>query len=532
MKDLNNRENSDFEKSWKDAFEGAELEPSEDVWLKVDGVLANQEANGFKKTIVYYKYAAAVSLLLLLSTALLSYLLFSDENTAQQVANNDDAKVESTVKYDSANFSTSKDNRENKGIYSSDDSESSNVIAENRSSNKNNKNEIAENVEGTKSNNPNFDEFKNDHNKERDINHEAVVTDKNKVAIKADSNKHNNNFKNQGYSENQVLISQSEANDSEAFNSINENNDEHITRSLTNYAALSPLTSKSHKTLAFTRNELQYEVYRVPVVSNKKDKKDETSKGYFAGLQFSPGYFDPNIQINSLGSPTPNAFLNSNRSANYSIALANQSADRDVQPQVSYTYGLNFGFKLAKRWLINMGLQYSKNNTSGTTSQVFTSADNKRYLATPSTLSNYASESTNDTESMDYNLPMMYYRDYSEVYEFTSVPVKAGYVIVDKRFTWIISTGVATDLFIQSKSHDPSGNFDDLIVKSGESTDFKKVFFNGLGSSELIYNLNKNYSLSIEPSFRAAISSFSKTESLITSHPKSFGIAAGFRYNF
>lgn len=53
MKDINKEEFSDFEKAWQQAFEQAEMPVGPDVWNNIDGHLANNEADKYKRKIIF-----------------------------------------------------------------------------------------------------------------------------------------------------------------------------------------------------------------------------------------------------------------------------------------------------------------------------------------------------------------------------------------------------------------------------------------------------------------------------------------------
>lgn len=512
MKNLNKDHHSKFEKGWEEAFNGAEIEPSEDVWLKIDRTLANQESKGFRGALIFYKYAAAVSILLLLSTAVVSYYLFNlnvdlskelshKENAPKEsVLNIDKNEKENSVKEEILNPSSL---LEDSGIALRED----NAIPEIHSNNS-----ILESEK---------------------LNDQKYYSSTENINSSNDKKQGNSNdFHSDLDKESTILLSDSDDDtDGNKLPGPEHKVDDHIKNTtFFNASSLDFVSSRGYDPIDFEKTILQKEIFKVPVIyiKDNKTEKAQSSKGYFAGLQISPGYFDPNIQMNS---NNQNSFLQSNRAAYANMGVNPSTQEQDLQPQLSYTYGLNFGLKMSKRWLLNLGVQYAKNNTTGTTNQYIDGGDNKLYLATPSSLSLDANESTSDVLFNGTKMTMNPI-DLNNNFEFASIPVKAGFVVIDKKISWIISTGVATDFFIKSEIQSQEGTFEKNVIKPGESSPYRNLFFNGLASSEIIYHFNENYSISLEPSFRTALSSFSKSESMILSLPQTFGVAAGFRYNF
>ena len=286
--------------------------------------------------------------------------------------------------------------------------------------------------------------------------------------------------------------------------------------------------SKGFEELALSTEKVQREIYRVPDYRLAYSRKKSENKDFYAGLSFTPNVFDPNIQMNS--GNLESAALNQNSNA---IGVNPRSQEQNIRPQMSYAYGLNFGFKLSKKWILHSGLQYAKNNTVSSTNS-FLQPDfnsNVRYAATPVTLNKLSNDGLSP-EKLGFTQPVSQMIELNNNFEFASIPVKAGYIIVDKKLTWVVSTGVGTDIFLNNRQEDQQNQFVHVTIKPGESSPYRHVYFNGLASSEVIYNFARNISFSLEPSFRIAINSFSKSDSYITSLPQSFGVAAGFRYHF
>ena len=54
----------EFEKSWENAFEGADLTPSTHLWTGIEAGIANHEVERYRRGIAYYKWAVAAGILL------------------------------------------------------------------------------------------------------------------------------------------------------------------------------------------------------------------------------------------------------------------------------------------------------------------------------------------------------------------------------------------------------------------------------------------------------------------------------------
>ena len=87
----------EFEKSWENAFEGADLTPSTHLWTGIEAGIANHEVERYRRGIAYYKWAVAAGILLF---AGLGYLGYQSLPTEGSVAIDTDMLIEEAVKQD------------------------------------------------------------------------------------------------------------------------------------------------------------------------------------------------------------------------------------------------------------------------------------------------------------------------------------------------------------------------------------------------------------------------------------------------
>lgn len=538
MKDLDKNQH-DFEDGLRESFDDAELEPSEDVWLKVDNVLANQESSVFKRKVIYYRYVAAISLLLLFSLGVYTYLssynheknnVYSDNNV-QEKNENEGAKLKpQESELDEKNIAdthldgvgtngvedidalNSKDSERNNKILNRPNNlalvDSLNDSGGGASYNSKNRGQIAQKAHTIESNKSNS--LKNGTPSEK-VGGEMLFDESKSLA-----NTHTNNGKQDEESSTSSGLIQNDI-----FN------DESISLRKENYVLLEKESPSEYQVLKTNRKDFNIEVYKVADRSLAKKPK-KSSNDFYAGINVTPQFFDPNIQMNSGSAAVSNV-------ANFqNVGVDPSNDEQNLQPEISYSYGLSFGMKLGKRWVLHSGLQYAKNNTSGTTNSYLQASSSNRYLAVPATLAADNSKEVHDADALRAFSPIYntHEIDFNNNFEFASIPIKAGFILIDKKIAVVLSTGIATDLFLKNEIEDQDNNFDKTSIKPGSNSPYRSVYFNGLAGSEIIYKLGTHYSFSLEPSYRVALSSFSKSSSLITSHPQSFGIAAGFRYIF
>ena len=117
-------------------------------------------------------------------------------------------------------------------------------------------------------------------------------------------------------------------------------------------------------------------------------------------------------------------------------------------------------------------------------------------------------------------------------FEFASVPVRVGYIVLDRKFNMIVNGGISSDFYLNNNVS-AQGNILSAFDSGTESeTPFHKVHFNGLLGTEFGYVVAGHYHLTLEPSYRVALSSLTKDNFPLSSRPSSFYVTFGLNYRF
>jgi hypothetical protein len=276
-------------------------------------------------------------------------------------------------------------------------------------------------------------------------------------------------------------------------------------------------------------------IYPIPIMP--KHKKDEFQPVFFAGLNLSTDYFNPNYDAQaSQASFAPNTFSYESSGPIYNLAgakadglsigsVSNGNLGEENTAQLSFSYGANFGVALSKHWTIESGLAYSKYNTSSQTFAAFQgiSADE----AYPVSVANNSAENLRQFSSVRYEPTQL-----TNTFDFVAVPVKIGYNLSFNRVSVVFGTGMAANFLLQNSISDDAGQLNEVTIRPDESSPFRKVYYSGILSSGIHYQLMEKYSFSITPSYNFSISSLTKSESNFMSQPYTFGIDFGIRYQF
>lgn len=207
-----------------------------------------------------------------------------------------------------------------------------------------------------------------------------------------------------------------------------------------------------------------------------------------------------------------------------STSFANQSAPQSntrSSQGSAYSVGLSIGKKISERWLVQSGVNYMNQAISYT--------------------SNYASYTTTNEQTAfvaDYasktSAPLAITKPYkvNSSMEFISVPVQAGYMIINREFGLQWNAGVATDVFLRNTLKDQSGQSSKYSQGSGEESPYRSINMAALTSTELSYKLGHQYRVSLVPGVRYSFHSILKSESGSGNKPLILDIGFRFRYIF
>jgi hypothetical protein len=203
--------------------------------------------------------------------------------------------------------------------------------------------------------------------------------------------------------------------------------------------------------------------------------------------------------------------------SSYSVASA-QSNSSSIPTGNSYTVGMVGGVRVAKRWVLQSGVQYM-NQSAGYNSNISSGS--------LKTVSSYANNPALYNSGV---IPSTSAYDIISTNQFLTFPLQAGYLLIDKKIGWQINSGVATDFFVRNTLTDPSGQRQSYSQGAGSDSPYRSVNFAGLMSSEVSYKLGKSYRVSLVPGFRYSLNPVLKSQT--TGNPFVWDVGFRFRYIF
>jgi hypothetical protein len=477
-----------FEDLFKDAFEGAEVSPSDGLWTNIELDLEKADGSKVRRRLLFYKLLAAASVTFAMCLAGLTYYVTqkSDE-TLEGIAANSTLPSSSAEKTKpESKESSTKETGVPSGI----------------------------------------GEKKDRTNAVRDKNIHRVAIPSGRTDVVSDSDINNSeDAKNEYAAETQPLLPASAQQGlllpAPAFSGLATNEEER---------ALPLLYSPKRPGLTFTKDEpdpgvillakLAEEERRYAEEENRE--KEKKSEKLWTSVGFAAGGFS---SVNSSVTPTAsNQFL---ASSNSTVADKQASASG-----IAYSYGVNIGARLSKRWVLQGGVNYLIQSSDYTANNVVGGSNFQSLKAESINALDNLSQMPQITGSNASVLAPTFPYSVNNNVKFFSVPVQAGYLVVNKKFGVQLNAGVSTDLFLQNTITPEGGSLDKTTQGRGDDSPYRSVNFSGLMGTEFTYRFGQRYRVALNPGFRYPFNSVYKTDVGVESTPLTFDIGLRFRYIF
>jgi hypothetical protein len=254
----------------------------------------------------------------------------------------------------------------------------------------------------------------------------------------------------------------------------------------------------------------------MPAAFMASKKEEAKNENVWASLGASAGNYSPSTNLSS-ASTAQSYYLKSSGTAN-SVSGSSTSSSRGS----AFSVGMNVGKRISDKWLLQGGVSYLTQTIGYTSNFASVSSSNQTYVAVAefADVNNFASmvSVTNPYQINSLN-------------EFLSIPVQAGYLLVDRKFGVQLNSGVSTDFFMQNTLSDKSGQLSSYSTGTGEDSPFRTVSWAGLLGTELSYKLGSSYRFSVVPGLRYSLGSILKTDA-VNSNPLVWDVGFRCRYIF
>ena len=260
------------------------------------------------------------------------------------------------------------------------------------------------------------------------------------------------------------------------------------------------------------------------VQGTEKNKKDEDNlqENLWTSIGFAAGSFN-NVQSSTSASPAP--------ASTASMALAAPIVDQETKASgYSYSMGVNVGKKLSERWVLQGGVNYLTHASEYTANNVVVSTSNfqqQRFRAAST------NELVNASEK-DLSNKIVYSAPYNvnNSMRYLSIPLQAGYLLVNKTFGLQINAGVATDVFLQNTIKADSDQLDKISQPGGSDSPYRSLNLSGLFGTEFSYRFGDHYRIALNPGLRYPFNTIYKSDMGVQTTPLTFDVGLRFRYIF
>jgi len=502
---MKNMERENFEESWRDAFEKAEISPSEKVWTNIELDLEKEKGGNLKKRLVFYQMLAAASVVFAIGMGALGW--YYNFSTQYPTGNNLTLDTQPSSEIAAPAPATEKGDQLSP-LAGVEGSETPSTIRENTT--------IPENT-STENANPGPTSTHDIAVTEGDAhpgrnNTLASLSTGTGSEVVANSVREKDNF---------IVAGQNE----EALAGLSHSLDDR---------ALTPLYTPRHVQLRIPSQKTpvvdpvqtmmaRLEQREREVQGEQKNKKEKSgnNENLWTSIGFAAGSF------NSLqpSSPTPAP------TATTAMALAAPIVDQETKGSgFSYTMGVNVGTKLSERWVLQGGVNYLTHASEYTANNVVVSNSGFQQLR-------FRAASTNElinADAKDLSNKLVYSAPYNvnNSMRYLSIPLQAGYLLVNKTIGVQLNAGVATDLFLQNTVTADSDQLDKTTQSGGSDSPYRSVNLSGLLGTEVSYRFGEHYRVSLNPGLRYPFSTIYKTELGVQATPLTFDVGLRFRYIF
>lgn len=249
-----------------------------------------------------------------------------------------------------------------------------------------------------------------------------------------------------------------------------------------------------------------------------REKEKFDGERIWTSVGFSAGTFNNYNQSGSGRVMTRMAATTNLSSANTTLVNETEASG------VSYSVGVNVGARIAPRWVLQGGINYMTQNAAFTSDAVVTN-DFQNFAAA------YSAEITKASHASARVVPTAPYSVNNNM-EYLSIPLQAGYVLLNRSFAIQLNGGVSTDLFIQNTLQPQSGSLDKVTNGRGSDSPYRPVNFSGLVGTEFSYRFAEKYRISLNPGIRYPFSSIYKSDVGLEAMPVTFDVGLRFKYIF
>jgi hypothetical protein len=256
--------------------------------------------------------------------------------------------------------------------------------------------------------------------------------------------------------------------------------------------------------LRFKPNDysIAYRLADLKPAVNKSKRKTILPERNWASVGLSAGNYMPSA------SPGDLAQTSLDYSSPFSAPQKNVPAtikEEKLRPGTSTSFAVSAGKRIFKRWILQGGFSYLNQSSSTQVSTIEVAPANQLSELNVRTYDDYSNVATN---AVTYATP----HEIKSTSQFISLPLQAGYMVIDRKFGIQLNVGVSPDFFLRSSLYDQAAQTTTIGSVSESNETYRKVSLAGLGGLEMSYRFSRHYRVSLAPGFRYSFTPVYKKE--------------------
>jgi hypothetical protein len=488
---MRNMERQNFEDAWKKAFDQAEVPPSSSVWTNIELDLERANGNRLKKRLAFFQLLAAASVIFSLGVGTGIFLIKSSSETTSTAQS-----VGASPKFESENAVA--EPPASSPIASSEVQSGNNTqpLTLNKS------NDYTSTINSTTSSNvkPQKNFSANDN----------VTAQSRRIAIIEEEKRDQTGIFGAQRERSLALAERKFLPEIVKSESIQLHVD---------LKPEQPIIDPVQLMLA----KLEQREREVGNVSKSKDKRSATNEKLWTSVGFAAGSYNK----------ANGGFQQKEASSPMSLSAARQTStmvEKEAKASgVAYSVGANIGTKLSDRWVFQGGVNYLTQSSDYTAQGAIAPLADHTSFRPPSINELKKISAADATEQALVNTPPY---NVNNSLRYLSVPLQAGFLLVNKNIGVQLNAGVSTDVFLQNTVSAEGGNLAKTNDALGDKSSYRSVNLSGLAGTELSYRFSKNYRVALNPGIRYPFNSIYRSDAQISSTPITFDIGLRFRYIF
>jgi hypothetical protein len=259
------------------------------------------------------------------------------------------------------------------------------------------------------------------------------------------------------------------------------------------------------------------------VGENKEEEKTKyVSEKLWTSVGFAAGSFN---SVNAgVASPQPNSTL----------AMNKPDADEEAKASgITYSLGVNLGTRISDRWVLQGGVNYLTQSSDYTARSAVAVRSENFTSFRPQSIKELDNLNTTDgdpasPESIVSTSPY----NVNNNLRYLSIPLQAGYLLVNRTFGLQLNAGLSTDVFLQNVVTAEGQNLDKTTQRLGEDSPYRSVNLSGLMGTEISYRFGQHYRIALNPGIRYPLNSIYRSAVDVKASPLTFDVGLRFRYIF